>query len=240
MGIDFGDIRNRLRRRLEILRLRATLVLLNLLRPIVAKLGSGEQKEKFADEWEEHDQTEGEKWKSLHRQALFTNVGLALSQWGGMEDLLVGIASLLLRMHEGTKVGTILYSIDFGAWLRIIGELFSQEPIYITLKPRWNKLSDRLRGLKDTRDRLAHHTIYYGDRATTLAGGTSLRPSQFDRRQKSQKFPPLDYNQISAFIDSVDKITEDLTALLNAMTALLTHETSQQKSSQSTTDRHHP
>jgi hypothetical protein len=233
MGIDFGDIRKRLRRRLEILRLRAALMSLNLLRPIVAKLGSGKQKVKFAAEWEEHDQAEGEKWKSLHRQALFTNVGLALSQWAGMEDLLVGIASLLLRTHEGNKVGIIMYSIvNFNVWLGVIGELFSQEPLYRPLIPTWNKISERLRGLKDTRDRLAHHTIYYGDKATTLAGDTSLRPGRFDIRQKSQKYQPLDHDQIGKVIDSVGKVVEDLTALLTAMTDLLTHETSQRKSSE--------
>jgi hypothetical protein len=185
----------------------------------------------------------------LHRQALFTNVGLALSQWAGMEDLLVGIASLLLRTHEATKVGIILYSIGNPyTWLNIIGELFSQEPRYITLKPRWNKLSERIIKLNDTRVRLAHHTIYSRrvddlpqDKAATL-GETSLRPGQFDVRPKSQKhrFEPLDYDQISKFIDSVNAIMNDLRELLNAMTDILQRETSQQKSSQSTTDQHHP
>src|ERR1700730_18778797 len=158
----------RLQLRLERLRLRASLALLNLLRPIAVKLGSQDQKKEFATEWETHDQDMGEKWRSVHRQALFTNVGLALSQWAGMEDLLVGISCLLLRTHEATKVGIMLYSIaNPPTWLSIIGELFSQEPRYITLKPRWNKLSERLIKLNDTRVRLAHHTIYYGDRATT-------------------------------------------------------------------------
>jgi hypothetical protein len=78
-------------------------------------------------------------------------------------------------------------------------------------------------------------------KATTLAGGTSLRPAQFDVRPKSQKhrFEPLDYGQISKFIDSVDAVISDLRELLNAMTYILQRETSQQKSSQSTTDQHH-
>jgi hypothetical protein len=128
---------------LERFRLRAALALLNLMRPLVIKLGSHDQKREFAAEWETHDQEMGEKWRSEHRRALFANVGLALSQWAGMEDLLVGIASLLLRTHEGAKVGIILYSIvNFGTWLSIIGELFSQEPRYVTLKSRWNKISE--------------------------------------------------------------------------------------------------
>jgi hypothetical protein len=194
MGIDFRGIRRHLQRRLERLRVRAALALLNLIKAIVVKLGSQDQKKEFAAEWETHDQETGEKWKSVHRQALFTNVGQALSQWAGMEDLLIGICCLLLRTHEATKVGIILYSIaNHPTWLSIIGQLFSQEPRYIILKPRWNKLSERLIKLNDTRVRLAHHTIYYGDKATTLAGDTSLRPGQFDVRPKSQKhrFEPL-------------------------------------------------
>jgi hypothetical protein len=243
MGVDFRGIRHRLQFQLRLLPLRARLALLNLLRRIVAKLGSVDttQSEQFAVQWAIHDQETGEKWKSLHGQALFTNVGLALSQWAGMEDSLVAIASLLLRTHESNKVGIILYSIiNFNVWLSIIEELFLLEPRYITLKTRWDKISHRLRGLKDTRDRLAHHTIYYGNKATTLAGGTSLRPGQFDIRQKSQKYQPLDFEQISKFIDSVGKVQEDLTVLLNSMTDLLKQETSQQKSPEPTPDQHHP
>jgi hypothetical protein len=240
MEIDFRGIRSRLRFQLGLLRLRAQLALLNLLRPIVAKLGSDTpHSQEFADQWAVHDQEFGEQWKSVHRKALFTNVGLALSQWAGMEDLLIGIASLLLRTHEGKKVGIIFYSIiNPNTWCSIIGELFSQEPRYIALKPRWNKLSKRLIELNDTRVRLAHHTIYYGDRATTIAGDTSLRPGQFDVRPKSQKhrFEPLDHDQISRFIDSVGELIEDLRKLLTAMTDLLKHETSQKESPEPTPD----
>jgi hypothetical protein len=238
MGIDFGGIRTRLHRKVEILRLRARLAILNLLRPIATKLGSQETNEEFAPLWEAHDQEAGEKWRLLHRQALFTSVGQALSHWAGMEGVLVAIVSLLLRTHEANKVGIVLYSIiNFNAWLSIIGELFSQEPLYISLKPKWNKISERLRGLKDTRDRLAHHTVYDGSQSTTISGDTSLRPAQFDIRQKSQKYQPLDFDQVLKFSDSVGKVQDDLTTLLNAMTALLTHETSQKKSSEPTPDQ---
>lgn len=155
-----------------------------------------------------------------------------------MEELLIGITGLLLRTSEFWKVGTIMYSIvSFPVWLGIIDDLFLLEPRYITLKPKWNKLSNRLRGLKETRDRLAHHTLYSGDKAATEAGDTSLRPGRFDIRQKVQKYQPLDYDQISKFIDHTGKVQDDLRALLNAMTAILTHETSQQKSSEPTPDQ---
>jgi hypothetical protein len=178
--------------------------------------------------------------KGEHKHALYASVGQALSHWAGMEELLVGIAGLLLRTTEFPKVGIIMYSINFNPWLGIVEDLFSQEPRYITLKPKWNKLSGRLRGLKETRDRLAHHTIYYGDKAATFTGDTSLRPSRFDIRQKSLKYQPLNFDQISNFTDDLSKIHEDLTALLNAMTALLNHETSQRKLSEPTPDQRPP
>jgi hypothetical protein len=238
MGLDFCGIRGRLQERLERRRVRVVFALLNLMRLIIVKLGPKDQKEKFAAEWATHDQKTGEKWEALHRKALHELVGLALSQWAGMEELLIGITGLLLRTSEFWKVGTIMYSIvSFPVWLGIIDDLFLLEPRYITLKPKWNKLSNRLRGLKETRDRLAHHTLYSGDKAATEAGDTSLRPGRFDIRQKVQKYQPLDYDQISKFIDHTGKVQDDLRALLNAMTAILTHETSQQKSSEPTPDQ---
>jgi hypothetical protein len=235
MGLDFRGIRRRLQFQLRLLPLRARLALLNLLRPIVAKLGSDTtQSELFAAEWAIHDQGTGKQWQALHRWALYTSVGQALSQWAKMEDSLIAIASLLLRTSEATKVGVVMYSIvNFSVWLSVIDELFLLEPLYSPLKKsRWNKIMERLKGLKETRDRLAHHTIYSGDQAATLAGDTSLKPGRFDTRQRSQKYRPLDYDQISKFMDSVSNIVVDLTALLNAMTDLLNSETSQQKSSE--------
>ena len=86
----------RLQLQLERLRLRAALTLLNLLKPIIGKLGSQDQKERFVTEWAIHDQGTGEQWQALHRWALYTSVGQALSQWAKMEDSLIAIAALLL------------------------------------------------------------------------------------------------------------------------------------------------
>jgi hypothetical protein len=241
MRIDFRDIRSRFELWKARQQLRGALALFNLIRPLVIRAGSQEQKEKLVPEWEAFDQEATGRINATHRWALFTSVGQSLSHWAGMEESLVAITTLLLRSHEANKVGIILYSIiNFNTWLGIIGELFSQEPLYSPLKPRWNKISERLRGLKDVRDRLAHHTIHYGDKATTDKGATSLRPGRFDIRQKSQKYEPLEVDQIFAFGDSLGKVQEDLTALLNAMTALLSNETSQRRSSAPTPDQHHP
>jgi hypothetical protein len=188
----------------------------------------------LATELEARLQESAPKLKELHNFALYTSVGQALSHWAGMEELLVAIASLLLRTHEATKVGIIMYSIvNFGFWLSVIDELFLQEPLYTPLKPKWNKINSRLRGLKRTRDRLAHHTIHYGDKVATLTGDTSLRPGRFDTRQE-QKSQSMDLDQILIFTGSISKVAEDLTALLNAMTDLLKRETLQQKSSEPT------
>jgi len=76
--------------------MRAALALLNLIKAIVVKIGPQDQRKQFAGEWAAHDKATDEQWRSLHRQYLFMNVGQALSQWAGMEELLVAIASLLL------------------------------------------------------------------------------------------------------------------------------------------------
>ena len=146
-----------------------------------------------------------------------------------------------IRTHEATKIGIIMYSIvNFNAWLGIIDELFPQEALYFPLKPKWNKINENLKRLNDTRNRLAHHSIYHGANASALAGDTSLRPGRFDARKKTQKYQPMDVDQILKFADSVAGVQEDLTALLNAMTALLTHETSQRRSSELPPDQNPP
>jgi hypothetical protein len=220
MGIDFRGIRRRIRWRLDRLYWKTADAQLKLVKRAIGRLG--EQDKAGAAELEARVQEVAQRSKKNEEWALYTSIGQALSQWAGMEDSLIGISCLLLRTHEATKVGIILYSIaNHPTWLNIIGELFLQEPRYITLRPRWNKISERLIKLNDTRVRLAHHTA--------LAGGTSLRPGKFDVRPKSQKhrFEPLDYDQISQFIYSVDAVMSDLTELLNSMTYLLQRETSQ-------------
>jgi hypothetical protein len=235
MRIDFGGISVLLQRRLAILRLRVRRAILNLLRRIVVKLGSEESDEQFAALSKVNDEETVEKLKYQHRQAVFASVGLALSRWAQMEELLVVIASVLLRTHEAKKVGMIFYSIaNFPTWLSIVGQLFSQEPRYASLKPRWNKISERLRELNDTRVRLAHHAVDYADEATILAGGTSLKLGEFDIRPKSEKHrvEPLTFVQIQKFMLSVNKVTADQSLLLTTMTDIMDQEISKQNSSE--------
>jgi hypothetical protein len=197
----------------------------------------GAQDKAGAVEREARVQELAQQGKKNQEVVLYTSIGHALCHWAAMEDLLVAIASLLLRTRESNKVGIILYSINFNVWLNIIDELFLQESLYVTLKTKWNKINSRLMGLKDTRNSLAHHTIYYGDNSTSFIYNTSLRPARFDIRQKSQKSqPPLDFYQISKFDEDIDTVQKDLRALLTAMDDLLARATSQQKSSQPTPD----
>jgi hypothetical protein len=122
-------------------------------------------------------------------------VGRALSFWARMEELLVVITSILLGT-QFTKAGIIIYSIvNFHIRLNIINELFLLEPRYGKLESKWNKIAEKLRILTDTRDRLAHHTIYSissEDNASAKVLDTSLRPARLDLRRKSQKYHPLE------------------------------------------------
>ena len=180
---------------------------------------------------EAHDQAVTAAWKKQDGDALFLSVGLALSTWAQMEESLVVIAGMLLRT-KFTKAGAIMYSIiNFNVWLGLIDELFVLEPSQSELKPKWNKISERLRGLKDIRDRLAHHTIFSGDKIGAT-GDTSLRPGRLDTRRKSQKYEPLNFEQISTFTHSISEVLNTISALINAMTEIVEREPLPQKSSE--------
>jgi hypothetical protein len=204
--------------------------------------GTKDNGKPFAPELKATDLEDALLKRKQDQYAVFTSVGQALSIWARMEEMLVAIAGLLLDTRF-TKAGAVLYSIiNFNVWLSLIDELFVLEPNYNAHKPRWNKISERLRGLKDTRDRLAHHTAYFRD-----IGGTALRPGRLDTRRKSLKYQPLDFEQISTFIISVSDALQDLAELLNAMTGVLNAMTGRrepkpwpEKSSEPSSDPHPP
>ena len=178
MGIDFRGIGRRLRRRLGLF----------LLGHGYITLSANRQAPAF-----ESLEQEGE-------TLFFAAVGQTLSFWASVEELLVLITSMLLGT-QSTKAGIIMYSIiNFNVKLNIINELFSLEPDYRTLEPKWNKINERLRALKDTIDRLAHHTIFSEDRINASILDTSLKPVRLDIRQKSQKYQPLDFAKINTVL----------------------------------------
>lgn len=150
-------------------------------------------------------------------EALFTEVGKALSSWASLEEILVCVASFLLT-NSVEKAGVVMYSIiNFGTWLSIISELFPLSEAHAHLKPRWDKLTSRLRALKDTRDRLAHHSAFESQTPSWLFKVKSIAPSPYDVRSKSKKYKPLTLEQIREFYAAITDMIRDLAALVNEM-----------------------
>jgi hypothetical protein len=238
MDIDFAGIRRRLRNRWSLFRWQVMdaqeQASRRTLRRMADLLG------KDTTELEASERSFEEKIASQHQVALFTSVGHALSAWAQMEESLVAIAGLLLSTRF-TKAGVVMYSIiNFSVWLAVIDELFSLEAEYAAVKPKWNKINERLRKLKDVRDRLAHHTIHTGPRGTTFADAPGLNPARLDTRRKSQKYQPLNFDQVNEFSHSVAKVTLDLAALIDAMTEIYERTPSPQKSSPPDPDQNPP
>jgi hypothetical protein len=170
--------------------------------------------------------------------ALCTNIGQALSVWARMEESLVAVACILLETKI-EKAGIVMYSIfNFNVWTSVIDELFTVDKRFDALVPKWRKISTKLGPLQKTRNNLAHHTINFrGDDATPI-GEAALSPASSDTRRQSQKSPPLGYDEISKFQDSVLTVLDSLTALLVAMAETLSSASSQQKSAEQHPDQH--
>jgi hypothetical protein len=155
---------------------------------------------------------------------LFTSVGKALSAWAGLEQCLVSTTARLLFTSE-KKAGIVMYSIiNFGAWLGIIGELFAEDELFAHLKPRWDKLSSRLRALKDTRDRIAHHSVFSADTPAAVAKLIALKPSPFDARSKSRKQQPLNIDQVDEFYQAIGDMLRDLKIVADEIDAVIAAE----------------
>jgi hypothetical protein len=238
MGIDFRDIfgLTRLQTWWRRVRLRAARIQLEQISVIVNRQEKIDATTPTGDD--ARDQEMIAKWKKENKNFLFMLVGEALSLWAQMEDSLVIIAGMLLRT-KFTKAGVILYSIiNFNVWLGLIDELFALEPSYDAVKPKWNKAAERLKRLNDTRVRLAHHTIHAVP-ASELED-TSLRPGRLDSRRRSQKYQPLNADQILTFIHSVSDVLIDLSEIITAMTEIVQQEPLPEKSSEPDSDQNPP
>ena len=135
-----------------------------------------------------------------------------------MEELIVAIASLLLRSN-GTKAGLIFYSIiNFNVWLTIIHDLFELDTKLSPFQSRWNKISERIRRIKDQRDQLAHHSVQTRD---DEIHPSAVRPSTFDSRRKSLKQEPMSVLETRDFANAVLDISESLQELIQAMIGAL-------------------
>jgi hypothetical protein len=147
-------------------------------------------------------------------EIFFGCIGRGISIWTKMEGSLVEIASRLLGT-DAFRTGLVLYSINFHTWLSVIDDLLSFVKHLTPLKADWGKIVNRLRGLNDTRVRLAHHTNlgeleYY----RSEDGASILIPPGFDRRSKSRKHRPLNAHDIITFSHEVVLIEKELDAFL--------------------------
>jgi hypothetical protein len=139
-----------------------------------------------------------------------------ISTWAATETSLVILASELLGA-EANKTGLVLYSItNFHTWLNIIDELFEIDDKFRPYRPQWKKISSTLRGLNDTRVRLAHHTILSLDHNDDI----SLRAGRYDVRKKSQKLTPLSPQAIYEFSIKVLHLSIEIMDLVDTMHGL--------------------
>lgn len=177
--------------------------------------------------------------KAKREDSLYAAVGHALSSWAQMEESLVAIGSSLL-LTRPEKAGMVFYSIiNFNVWLSLIGELFTIDAILSIHKPKFNKIAEKLRGLKDTRDRLAHNTNLTVDNREGTE--VSLKPTKLDIRQKSLKYKPLGFDELHVFIMAIASIVLELNSLLNDITESFKQASAlNEKSSQQDPDLHRP
>jgi hypothetical protein len=177
-------------------------------------------------DWAEHqkaiaadvEQRSKELFEKAEDNALYLVVGSALTT--SMEEAMVMILAQLLRTNAD-KAGLILYStINFNVWISIIDERFAIDDVYSKLKPRWNKLAERLRRLKDDRDRIAHHAVNKKEANTSTFAQPALRPSDLDIRQKSLKYRPMANDDIMEFSSKVNTLSRDLLGLAQVMVDL--------------------
>ena len=111
--------------------------------------------------------------------------GRLISHWSQLEGSLVYIASWFngCADRKGRSI--------FHSWLSIIEELFEIDPAFAPLKPDWNKIAKKLKGLNDTRVRLAHHSLISKDvfelarnNADLLEALPAIAPNKHDVRAK--------------------------------------------------------
>jgi hypothetical protein len=140
---------------------------------------------------------------------LFASVGKALSAWATMEEGLVLMVACLLRVRP-KKAGIVMYSIhNFGTWLSVIHDLFDADDTLNRFQKRFGKITERIKRIKDTRDRLAHHSVSHPT--------AEIGPSLLDARSKSKKQSPLSGREVIEFMTTTFAIAKDVNALVWAM-----------------------
>jgi hypothetical protein len=181
---------------------------------VISRLPQGVRGLQSAAEELERRAHEGlESTKIEEEDLLFQMVGQALTTWAHMEETLVLTLALLLRMN-GKRAGVLLYSIvNFNTWLSIIHDQFELDPDLNSFQKRWNKISERIKKVKDRRDKIAHHAV--GIKAPALT------PSELDVRPKSLLQQPMNVRDALELSKAVNAITKDIGALVSDMHAAL-------------------
>lgn len=149
--------------------------------------------------------------------ALFASVGMALTTWAKMEEVLVLIMSLLMRTSS-KRAGLIMFSIiNFSTWLTIIHDLFEMDDHLSVHQKQWNKISESIRAIKDQRDQLAHQSV-----DTRVADEVAaIKASRLDARRKQQRQIPMTSVEVLEFTKDVLAITGRLEALAEKMVETL-------------------
>ena len=137
-----------------------------------------------------------------------SGICVTLSHWAKMEELLVVFLALLLRV-DVQKAGLLLYSIlNFNVWLSIIHDLFDMDVLFATHQKQWNKVSERIRKIKDQRDQLAHQSVVKpSDQLLHAVGASTLRQSTINSRRKSQIQKPMTSDEIHHFDVEITQIS---------------------------------
>lgn len=166
--------------------------------------------------WQTHIDQIHKSINATTQDVLFSTAGRALTTWAKMEEALVLMTSILLRVPP-EKAGLVMYSIfNFATWLSVINGLFELDEKLSQHKRRWTKISERLRKIKDQRDQLAHHAVN-----ADSAKDPVLAPPDLDVRRKSKLQKPLDIEEVQNFTLTVMSITDDILVLMRAMNATL-------------------
>jgi hypothetical protein len=161
-----------------------------------------------------------------NQETLHTAVGQALASWASAEEHIVMIAAMLLSIPD-EKAGLIFYSIiNFNTWLAIVNDLFRADPRFQGLMGEWNKISSRLRGLKNLRDRLAHHGVH-AEQSDVVLG-----PMRYDTRTQSRQHRPLNNAQVIEFTSKTNDMAERLKSLILKMMPIFRQIASEGKSSE--------
>jgi hypothetical protein len=157
------------------------------------------------------------------RIQFFAAVGQAITFWAATEERLVQIAATLIPTTED-KAGAIFYSINsIHAWMEIIDNLFQIAKPNDKASEKWNDVRKKIKGMNDTRIRLAHQFIHETrtkNDTKLIHVQASLRTNRLDIRTKwttGKRANPLTKDEIHQFTLEVCNINDDLVSIFRTL-----------------------